>query len=48
VASGFPGAAMVQLQQNCQIRIAGVAKRLTVDLGSALMPDPGSAAVEVA
>jgi hypothetical protein len=42
--SGFRGAALVQLHQNCQIRVPGIAKALTVDLDSADAPDPGAPA----
>jgi hypothetical protein len=48
IGSGFPAAALVQLHQNCQIRVAGLAKPLTVDLDSAAMPNPGAPASEVA
>jgi hypothetical protein len=41
-ASGFPGAFIVQLHQNCQISVQGQAKAFIVDLSSACVADPGA------
>jgi len=45
VASGVPGAFVVQLHQNCEISVEGVAMHLhPVDLDSARTADPGAPA----
>jgi hypothetical protein len=40
--SGFAGAFMIQLQQNCQTAVAGVAKPLTVDLDTCVSGNPSA------